>query len=46
MMPQTDGWSVLSSLKADPELAKNPLSSADHYRREGIRLLRSAPRNI
>jgi CheY-like chemotaxis protein len=25
MMPQTDGWSVLSSLKADPELAKIPV---------------------
>jgi len=25
MMPGTDGWSVLSSLKADPELAKIPV---------------------
>jgi signal transduction histidine kinase/CheY-like chemotaxis protein len=25
MMPETDGWSVLSSLKADPELARIPV---------------------
>ncbi|WP_448203281.1 PAS domain-containing protein [Azospirillum sp. sgz302134] len=38
MMPHTDGWSVLSALKADPELADIPVFVVSARREKGLAL--------
>jgi PAS domain S-box-containing protein len=38
MMPHTDGWSVLSALKADPELADIPVIVVSGRREKGLAL--------
>ncbi|WP_207460569.1 response regulator [Azospirillum sp. SYSU D00513] len=36
MMPHTDGWSVLSALKADPELSDTPVIMISSSREKGL----------